>query len=162
MTHQDKKDSPKGKFTVYVVPGDPVPLARARLTKESRMWDSQKQTKLVYSIQLANQHEGKPMFTGPLHIEVVFYMRIAAAKKGKQLAGTYHCFRPDIDNLLKFIADVATGVLYHEDCIIASVATKKVYDDEPRTELIIIPLEIYGEKNEREEKPKQSLFCTNQ
>ena len=42
--------------------------------------------------------------------------------------------KPDLDNLVKWICDAASNnVLYHDDAIIASIATKKLYDYEPRT-----------------------------
>lgn len=128
------------KFMTYVIEGDPIALARVRIASNNRCYDSQKETKLVCGIQLSNQHENLPLFTGPLHINMTFFMPIAPSSQKKNLAGSYHYFRPDLDNCIKFICDIATGILYHEDCIIASISAKKVYDNKPRTEFCITQL----------------------
>lgn len=129
---------------VYVVLGDPTPLARGRFVNR-RVWDSQKQEKLIFGLNLKNLHGNKPLFTGPLHLELNFFFPIPRSKQKKNLAGTYHFFRPDLDNLIKFAADCANGVLFKDDAIIASIKSCKLYDlDKPRTEIIIIPLkEVY-------------------
>ena len=49
----------------YIVPGDPIALARCRFGK-GRVWDSQKDLKLYWGIHLTNQHKRKSMFSGPL------------------------------------------------------------------------------------------------
>lgn len=139
--NQDKvKDVSETKFKIYTVPGDPVALARTRISSQTRVWDSQKQLKLVCGIQIQNQHETLPLFTGPLAFNVTFFMGIAPTSRNKNLSGSYHYFRPDLDNLIKFICDVATGILYHEDCLISSITAKKVYDPNPRTEFFITEL----------------------
>ena len=51
-----------------------------------------------------------------------------------------HYSRPDLSNLIKFIEDVATGILYKDDCIIAELVSYKHYDTNPRTEFMITPL----------------------
>ncbi len=129
----------------YVIDGDPTPLARARVGK-GRVWDSQKQTKMFWRVNLERMHGERPLFTGPLHVEMNFYMPMpkAAHKRWDQMVNSYHLFRPDLSNLIKFIEDVATGVLYRDDCIISSIWSKKRYDKIPRTEFIITEM-----KNEK-------------
>ena len=122
----------------YTILGDPIALARARYTS-NRIYDSQKQIKLVIGIQLANQHENKPLFSGPIHLDVVFHLPLPK-KHPTNLPGSYHYYRPDISNLLKFIEDVATGIIYSDDCIISEVFTRKIYGHSPRTEFTITKL----------------------
>ena len=144
---------------IYIVRGEPVALARTRITTHNRCWDSQKQVKLAYGIQIQNQHEGSPLFTGPLHIDATFFMPIPLSSRNKNLSGTFHYFRPDIDNLEKFLLDVATGVLFHEDCLIASITCKKVYDEDPRTEFTVRELRdshLPKPKKEKREKSKET------
>jgi Holliday junction resolvase RusA-like endonuclease len=121
----------------YVIKGDPIPLARARHGKHG-VWDSQKSEKLIAGISLRNQHGNKPLLTGPLRMNVVFYLPLSKtmAKKLK-MPYSYHYFKPDISNMLKFIEDIATGIIYKDDCLIAKVTMKKVYDSEPRTEFSV-------------------------
>lgn len=119
-----------------IIPGDPVPWARARIGNAKRFWDSQKQIKLGYVLQISNQVGGLS-YTQPLHLDIVFFMPIAESlsdKKKHALDGAYHASKPDLDNLIKFVLDVCTGVLYKNDCIIASISASKKYSLNPRTE----------------------------
>jgi Holliday junction resolvase RusA-like endonuclease len=126
----------------YVVYGNPIPLARCRYSGV-RVYDSQKNLKLIWGIGLQKQHNDEEMFIGPLQLELFFYFPIA--KKGvshnkiQSLKSTWHFKRPDLSNLLKFVEDVATGIIYEDDCIISEVLVKKFYDDGngPRTEFTI-------------------------
>lgn len=122
----------------YVIDGDPTPLARARVGK-GRVWDAQKQIKMYWRVNLERLHQDRSLFHGPLHVEMNFFMPMpkSSHKRWAQIVGTYHLFRPDLSNLIKFIEDVATGILYKDDCEIASIWSKKRYDKKPRTEFIV-------------------------
>src|SRR5215510_9239451 len=104
----------------YVILGDPSPLARSRLGN-GRLWESQKELKRKWGIMLAHGHNGNPLFTGPLHLDVVFYFEIPKSlpeKKRKELNETLHYARPHSANLIKFISDIGIDILYHDDCLI--------------------------------------------
>ncbi len=132
----------------YVIPGNPIPLARARMGK-TRMWDSQKQAKLNCALILINQHNDRPLYEGPIALNISFFIGIPFAQKKKNMHGKPHVFKPDLDNLLKFYCDVMSkGVLLKDDCNIAYITCKKVYDDKPRTEFIICRInEIKNDKS---------------
>ncbi len=126
----------------YILKGDPSPLLRSKPNySKRRMYDSQKQQKLVAGISLASQHNNRPHFEGPVSLEVTFYMPIPQTRMHEKeaLMGTYHFIKPDITNLLKFIEDAAHTILYKDDCIIAKIIAKKIYG-EPRTEFTITSL----------------------
>lgn len=128
----------------YVILGDPIVLARARYGR-GKFYDSQKNSKLVWGIGLKNQHDETPFFTGPLLMDVIFYMPIPATLSAKKKLATqnqWHFLRPDSSNLVKFVEDVATTICYKDDCIIAKHSIEKVYDDGqgPRTEFILSEL----------------------
>lgn len=125
---------------IYVIPGDPTPLARARLCP-SGIYDPQKQAKLGWGLQLVNQHKNLGYFKGPIALDITFFMAIPDSRKSNfsKLVNTYHVYKPDISNMLKWVEDCAQGILYQDDCIISQVICKKLYSDEPRTEL-----KIYG------------------
>jgi Holliday junction resolvase RusA-like endonuclease len=106
----------------------------------SRPWDSQKKVKLACGIALAEQHAYRPFFEGPLHFDVCFYFpfpQIVSRAKIPLLRGKPHICRPDLSNLLKFVEDIGTGILYSDDCLISSITAKKCYDDKPRTEFSV-------------------------
>ena len=125
----------------YTIFGCPTPLARARHAG-GHVYDNQKNSKLIFGITLRELHDEKPLFKGPLHLDIVFYMPISNSwsdKKKNERSCNYHVIKPDISNLLKFVEDCATGILYRDDCVICSVNMKKIYDDgeKPRTVLTI-------------------------
>lgn len=120
----------------FVIPGDPTPLARCRFGK-GKFYDSQKNLKLVWGIYIKNQvtpelNKILPLHDRALFLDVVFYFKIPKTKKNVQ--GHYHIFRPDTSNLIKFVEDAATSVLFNDDCIIAHINAEKRYSNEPRTE----------------------------
>jgi Holliday junction resolvase RusA-like endonuclease len=120
----------------YIINGNPVPLARPRMTRNN-VYDSQKDFKLIAGLDIKKQHGNDPMFEGPLHLDVTFFMRIpypSSRDKKRKLCSTYHVTRPDLSNLLKFYEDVCTGILYQDDSLISSISCKKIYDISPRTE----------------------------
>src|SRR5258706_5716189 len=127
----------------YVIVGDPGPWARAGYNKKQMyVYDTQKAVKHVMVSNMLEQHNGRPLFEGPLELSIIFYMRMPKATKARyqQMLGAYHWTRPDLDNLEKLIKDVGTGVLYRDDCQVAQVYKKKIYDEDPRTEFTITEL----------------------
>lgn len=99
---------------VYVINGDPIPLARARYGLK-KVYDPQKNQKLLFGVYLNNQFEDQPLITGPVHLDVTFYMPWSKqtktewnnkAKK-RVTKDPYHKYRPDLDNLIKFVCDAA-------------------------------------------------------
>lgn len=132
-------------MATYVVYGDPVPLARHRHMGR-RTWDSQKQLKVAWGLEVLNQHNrlyAGEKYTGPVHIDVIFFMGMPqkiSKKVREEKLGAYHYYAPDIDNLIKLCLDAATGILFDNDCVVASITSKKVYAEVPRTEFTIISL----------------------
>ena len=120
----------------YIIIGNPIPLARPRFNGR-KIYDSQKHKKLVAGINLRHQHDNKPLYEGDLHLDVKFYLKIASKKKISILEDTYHVYKPDISNMLKFIEDVCTGINYKDDSLICSVFAIKKYSSIPRTEFEI-------------------------
>ncbi len=123
----------------YVIHGEPVPLARARFG-DGRVYDSQKNLKLITTITLQSQHDDAPFFEGPISLNLSFYLPIISAKKIK-LNCKPHTQAPDLDNLIKYIADVASGILYKDDRTICSIVARKYYSTNPRTEIILREIE---------------------
>ncbi len=119
----------------YLINGNPVALARARFG-DGRVYDSQKNIKVITTITLQGQHNDAPFFEGPLSLNLSFYLPIVSARKIK-LNTLPHTQAPDLDNLIKYIADVASGILYKDDRTIACIVARKYYSTNPRTEIII-------------------------
>lgn len=126
----------------YILACDPIPLARARYAHK-RVWDSQKETKLLCSMMLQDQHDDQELFKGPLQIDIVFFFKVPPSfseKKKLERYGKPHMVKPDLDNLIKFILDIANDILYDDDCTVSSITAQKIYDENPRTVLSITEL----------------------
>ena len=124
-----------GSEYIYHIPGYPIPLARPRLSKNG-VWDCQRHVKTDIGFYLNFLHKNKPLFTGPLHITLEFFLKIPKKKKDS----LWHTSRPDLDNMIKFYLDVAIGILYEDDRQISKITASKMYDENPRTLLTIHPL----------------------
>jgi Holliday junction resolvase RusA-like endonuclease len=129
----------------YVVMGDPIPLARAR-HGNGKTWDPQKHLKLHWSLMLSNQHDDKPLFEGPLHLFITFFMPKpkTSLKKQLEMENRPHHYKPDLDNLVKWVCDCANGILYKDDSSVASFKCMKIYSDQPRTVIKIFRFEYYA------------------
>ena len=91
---------------------------------------------ISFGLYLNQQHNDEPFFSNPIHIEATFYMPVTQrVTKDKQIF--YHANVPHLENLYKFLLEAMKDVLIADDRVICSLSLKKVYDKEPRTELII-------------------------
>ena len=123
----------------FVILGDPIPLARPRLT-ERRVWDSQKKLKFDWGLQIESQFPKKKQLAGALLLDVTFFMGIPPSwsdQKKQEMTEEPHIFKPDVSNMIKFVEDCCQGIVFKDDCQIAVINCKKVYDPTPRTEFTI-------------------------
>lgn len=58
-------------------------------------------------------------------------------KKKEELMGKPHCVKGDIDNLLKKSFDAMNKLVFDDDAQIYEITAKKVYSDQPRSEINI-------------------------
>lgn len=121
-----------------VIAGKPIPKKSVRLGKHGA-YNSQKKIMDDIRWQIKSQHKGK-LLAGAVKLEVIYFMPIPASlskKKRALLPYTYHITRPDSDNLTKLIKDCMSGIVYKDDSQVADGHYKKIYSEEPRTEIII-------------------------
>lgn len=135
MTQDNKK---MFRTRIYVIPGNPIPKARPRFG-DGRCYDAQKNSKLITGITLQSQHGDEALFIGALKVKMDFFLPIATSRK-IILDGKPHIFTPDLSNLVKFVEDVANGILYKDDCIIASLIAAKWFSSNPRTEITVMEI----------------------
>lgn len=127
----------------YVLNFDPVPWARPAGIKHR--YDANKKHKDSIRLILKEQHGyNSPLFHGPLCMDVVFYLKIPvswSSSKKMHSVGVYHTSRPDLDNLVKLVLDACSNdILFADDCLVSSLVVKKLYDDNPRTEITVSTL----------------------
>lgn len=131
----------KPRVKEYVIPGNPIAWKRTGLN-DKRFYDRQMHEKLAIGIYFQQQHGNEKLFSDALELEMVFYMPILAAYKGKT-SYYWHMTLPDLDNLQKFMLDTITqtGVVWKDDRQVSSIIAKKVHDCNPRTHIIVRELD---------------------
>jgi Holliday junction resolvase RusA-like endonuclease len=119
----------------FIIKGTPIAWARAG-HNGTRMYDAQAKAKLDLMLQIESQRQEKKILDGSLSVHFDFYFTTPKTKKNH----SFHCGKPDIDNLVKFVLDTCNGSLYHDDSQISFITAKKWYDHEPRTEFSLFQL----------------------
>jgi len=137
----------------FILIGKPVSLQRPRVTKthtynpqskekEATYWELKRQWDDYWRTRDNSLTTRRP-YEQPLQLIATFYMPMPKSwseRKRKEHVGHPHASRPDIDNIFKFYADCATGVIYKDDSMITSISCRKLWDLNPRTELTIVEL----------------------
>lgn len=126
---------------VYIIPGEPIPWTRVQYNRSShKFFDAQKQMKLVAGISIKSCHGNAEPYVGPLHLDVSFYFNL----KGKNIKQRpfYNSFKPDLDNLIKFILDTMNDCenIYNDDCLVTKITAQKIYGPVARTEFTLTEL----------------------
>lgn len=128
-----------------VIPGKPVEKKTARFKSRGgkKPYDPQKAEKEAWlweAIPQIRQNHYKEM-TGPLKVCIDFIMpvlkntpqyKLKQLEEGKIL---WHIVKPDTDNLVKWVGDCLTKILWHDDSQIVILHTMKRYGIHPRTEI---------------------------
>ena len=132
----------------FTIPGKPKALKRHRVSKFGGMYDPSSKDKKEIWLQIARFKPKKPL-VGNIYLKTEFYMPYPKAwfkqKAGKPsdiLKDKYkniklHSIKPDLDNLVKMIADILQPQMIFDDSQICWISAIKLYDRKPRTEVII-------------------------
>ena len=131
------------KFTIK---GNPIALKRHRSTRSGRMYDPSANDKKQMWLQIA-KFKPKQALKGDIQLIVTFFMKRPKShyRTGKyshilkDKVPEYHSFVPDLDNLVKMCCDTFSGKnkMIYDDSQICRIQAEKVYDEKPRTEIII-------------------------
>jgi Holliday junction resolvase RusA-like endonuclease len=132
---------------LITIPGKPVPKKSTKFSAKQnfRPYETQQDDIDRYAMLIKVQARGFKVLTGAVHIDYIFIMPIpksTSKKKRALMIGTPHIKRPDKDNLEKFVNDRLSGIVFKDDSQIASDTGKKIYGEEPRTELTIKGMNI--------------------
>jgi Holliday junction resolvase RusA-like endonuclease len=160
----DRKLEEKISFSVA---GDPIPLARHRLSRR-RIYNPTAKEQQLFA-DAANKYLPKEPWDGPLKVKLLFYFKRPkhhyrtgkfadmlkedadywhVKRKGKQVENLFPIttyisiiiivIAIDLDNLVKFVLDALNKKAYIDDSQICIINTAKLYtDDRPRTEVVI-------------------------
>lgn len=120
------------------IAGNPVPKARARVTKAGHAFTPTKTRKWEAMAAVLAQQEmrGKRPISGPVEVFVLCVFPIPASwprwKRTKALVGGIgHTTRPDADNVAKAATDALSGIVYRDDSQITDLIVRKCYGEIP-------------------------------
>jgi Holliday junction resolvase RusA-like endonuclease len=101
--------------------------------KTGRVYDCQKEEKLVDGLQIVQQIDKKwvPWCSVPLKMCIRFYF---STHKTIGESVLYHVSRPDLSNLIKYVEDICCGIVFIDDCIISVIDARKEFSSESYTE----------------------------
>ena len=130
----------------FTVLGEPTGKGRPKFNSYTRSAYTPKKTvnyetwvKMEYCRQCNNQ---KFPDDAMIEMEITAYYQIAKSdsKKRKQMKldnMIRPTKKPDMDNIVKIIADPLNGIAYHDDSQIVNCSIKKFFSDQPRVEVKI-------------------------
>lgn len=126
-------------ITVY---GNAVPKGRPRVAlrgKHPVVYTPTKTREWEQLIKLAAAGKVKELMTGPIELDVEFYL-----PRPKSLPNriTYHTKRPDLDNLIKAVMDALNGVVWRDDSQVVEKHVYKYYACSERPHVTIDILEM--------------------
>jgi Holliday junction resolvase RusA-like endonuclease len=121
-----------------VIPGVPVSQKRPKVTRKGTYNPSKKEQECA-KIILTSQWYAE-LIRSPIHIEVKFLMPIPKSfskKQQQKVIGEPHHSKPDIDNLLAFLFNAMSGIVYLDDRQIWNLQVSKIYSIDPCTNICI-------------------------
>jgi Holliday junction resolvase RusA-like endonuclease len=131
-----------------IVAGSPLGKERVRFVKATgRAFTPERTVNYESRVALAGSEAmaGRSPMEGPLEVSIAAYVPIAQSWSKKRqaaaLAGTERpTKKPDIDNLIKSLADGLNLVVWIDDSQIVQVTAAKHYSDRPRVEIRVKPI----------------------
>lgn len=134
---------------IIIVNGQPKGKARPRFSTKNciRAYtdkgtkDYENLVKKEYLKKYNNCMYGKAI---RMQVNAFFRIPISTSKKNRELMElekTYCIKKPDVDNIIKIIADALNNVAYIDDSQICEVTCVKKYSKNPRVEIILSEVE---------------------
>ena len=128
-----------------VVPGKPIAKKRPRFARRGKytaVINDQETEGGKFIIQCLQQLNGEKPLEGPIALHCCFYMPIPKSTSKKKRALMidgleHHTKKPDVDNLVKFVADCLNSIAWHDDRQIVAIRATKIYANDPKTEIFV-------------------------
>ena len=130
----------KIQFTVY---GNPKAQKRHR-TGKGHNYDPSESDKADFLAMARDRKPASPLVNQGIKVGLAFFMprpKYHFNSKGEvkeRYAYIAHTKTPDVDNLAKMVLDALKGTYWHDDAMITSLLTEKVYSHKPRTEVYVV------------------------
>lgn len=128
----------------FTVPGNPVGKARPRMTRSGHAYTPDKTVSYENMVKMCfiEKYTDWVPVSGEAILRLNAYYPIpkSASRKKKidMVIGEIRpTKKPDLDNVMKAIADALNGIAYVDDSQIVTAEVRKYYDDTPRVEVVI-------------------------
>lgn len=128
----------------FTVPGNPVGKARPRVTRSGHAYTPDKTVSYENMVKMCfiEKYTDWVPVSGEAILRLNAYYPIpkSASRKKKidMVIGEIRpTKKPDLDNVMKAIADALNGIAYVDDSQIVTAEVRKYYDDTPRVEVVI-------------------------
>lgn len=147
----------KGKESMmkFVIEGDPIswkrPAGKFHRYDEQKVQKQKVRASLLQQWNNAYESENKKIQMEASNLSMaqsfeVSYTFLFSTKQFESIAQknaklwdfTPHNTKPDVDNLVKFYSDCANGILWKDDAQVSVCNSKKLFDENPRTEMVIM------------------------
>jgi hypothetical protein len=115
----------------YILKGDIRTLSKTRITARKILSHLQQQL-IVLTVELERQHGNRPLYSGPLHLdlEVYFISALPIYRQTKLTKSThekYCIIKPYISILVGLIERIGEKILFNDGTYISSVSCFKKY-----------------------------------
>jgi Holliday junction resolvase RusA-like endonuclease len=125
-----------------ILVGNPQAWSAPKVTRNGHTFSPKYQKKLDHQC-LVRKKWFVPPITGPVFIEILFYMPIpkSTSKKNKilMISGEIRpTKKPDIDNMCKYAIDVIKGIVILDDNQVIELRARKIYSEVPE---VVIQIE---------------------
>lgn len=147
------------KITLTIL-GEPIAKKRPRFVRRGKFvgtYNCQETEEGKFKWEIFRQlPPGWSALKYPIKITTTFYLRrpknhYGTGKNSTQLkksAPANHSSAPDLDNLQKMVYDCFNQVVWVDDSLVCEANARKEYSENPRTEIIVVEVDEYGERTE--------------
>lgn len=128
----------------FTLSGNPIPQKRTRFTCKGgtpHAYDPNKKELEMIRWQVRPFAPKEPI-AGPVSLSMIFYMPIPksvskAARDQMRRRIMLPVTKPDVDNMAYLLTNALKGIVYVDDSQVVEQHIYKVYDDLPRTEIVV-------------------------
>lgn len=139
----------------FTVPGEPRGKGRPRVCRNDHTYTPKETASYENLVKLEYERQCPLKRFEPgtmLKMSIAAYYKIpksaSKVKRRKMLLGDLRpTKKPDMDNVIKIIADSLNSLAYHDDAQIVSAVVDKYYDDVPRVDVYLEDVEPCGKKS---------------
>lgn len=130
-----------------VIPGEMRGKGRPRFSRAGgfpRVYTDERTANMESWVRLCAVEAGAKVLDGPVQLRVLVLSEVPASwpkkRRAAALAAVERPGKPDLDNVVKLLADALNGICWRDDKQVAEVLARKIYAEEASTVIEVAPL----------------------